>query len=144
MSKTSINKNQWTSFLLTLIATLIGVFIAIWISNYQDKKKERRDAIKLLHTAKLILEDTHNYTEALRVTISEIEKDSINVQIEGIKAENSIPYPYLLETIISNDLVSKNLSKFTHSSIYTNLINAKKLADHEMVHCYENNLKKCR
>ena len=96
MSKTSINKNQWTSFLLTLIATLIGVFIAIWLSNYQDKKKERRDAIKLLHTAKLILEDTHNYTEALRVTISEIEKDSINVQIEGIKAENSIPYPYLL------------------------------------------------
>jgi len=137
-----ITKSEWISFVLTLIATLIGVLIAIWLSNSQVKKKEKADSIKLLQTARLIMQDTYRYTNALHNTILEMEQDTSVNRIENVKSNNPIPYPHLVETIISNDLVSKNISEYSHSAIYINLINAKKIANYDMVACYKNHLEK--
>ena len=47
--KRVINSNQLgINFFLTLIATLIGVLLAISITNYENKQKETTDVIKLI------------------------------------------------------------------------------------------------
>ena len=40
--KMKINKNEWVSFILTLIATLVGVLIAIWLTNSGIRNKEKK------------------------------------------------------------------------------------------------------
>lgn len=137
--KIKISKNEWVSFTLTLIATLVGVLIAIWLTNSGIRNKEKDDTIKLLHTGKLILQNTNEYSENLNNTILEFRKDTINYtkdDIESVKLNNPIPYPDLLETIISNELVSKTISEYSHNSIYNGLINLRKLAKYETVEYY--------
>ena len=135
----SIGKNEWISFILTLVATLAGVFIAIWLTNSGIINKEKEDTIKLLQTAKLILSNTSVYSDNLAKTIIELEKDSISYsqkRLESVKQKNPIPYPDMLETIMSNELVSKNISEYSHSSIYNGLINLRKLAKFETAEYY--------
>ncbi|CAM1369048.1 conserved hypothetical protein [Tenacibaculum litoreum] len=134
-----ISKNEWISFILTLIATLAGVLIAIWLTNSGIRNKEKEDTIKLLHTAKLILANTSEYSNNLNKTILEFEQDTVNYtkeKLESVKANNPIPYPDLLETIISNELISKNVSEYSHNSIYNNLINLRKLSQYETAEYY--------
>ncbi|WP_417799500.1 hypothetical protein [Tenacibaculum sp.] len=134
-----ISKNEWISFILTLIATLSGVLIAIWLTNSGIRNKEKEDTIKLLHTAKLILANTSEYSNNLNKTILEFEQDTVNYtkeQLESVKANNPIPYPDLLETIISNELIAKNVSEYSHNAIYNNLINLRKLSQYETAEYY--------
>lgn len=143
MSKIKINKNTWTSFFLTLIATLAGVVIGIWLTNSGIRSKEKEDTIKLLNTAKIVLENTKTYTNTLTNTILNLEKDTINYtkeSIQAIKLSNPIPYPVLLETILSNDLFSKNVSEFTHKSVFIRLLNIKKVANYEASEVYQRTL----
>ncbi len=135
-----IDKREWISFLLTLIATLVGVLIAIWLTNSRIHNKEKEDSIKLLQTAKLILVKNLNYTNALNKTIVKFERDTINNGIEELKllkSANPIPYPILFETIISNELISKNISVYSHSSLYNKLITLRRLAKYESVDYYQ-------
>ncbi len=95
-----IGKSEWVSFILTLIATLVGVLIAISVTNSGIRNKEKSDTIKLLHTAKLILTNTNQYAQSLYNTVIELEKDTItndNQSIEDLKSSNPIPYPDLFE-----------------------------------------------
>jgi len=121
-----IGKSEWVSFVLTLIATLVGVLLAIWLTNLGIRNKEKEDTIKLLNTAKLIVTNTNQYAKSLSNTVIELEKDTIanNYQtIEETKFSNPIPYPDLLENLISNELISKYISEFSHNYIYSGLNN---------------------
>ena len=136
----TINKQERISFVLTLIATLTGVLIAIWLTNAQTYNKEKEDSIKLLQTAKLILVKNLNYANALNKTIIEFEKDTLKNGVEDLKQlknANPIPYPILFETIISNELISKNISEYSHSSLYNKLITLRRLAKYESVDYYQ-------
>jgi len=138
-----INKTEWISFLLTLIATLVGVLIAIWLTNSGVRSKEKEDTIKLLQTANIILVNTNKYSNTLNSSFIKFERDTLNYKkdaLEKFKSNNPIPYPDLLEAIISNELISKNISEFSHSRIYTGLINFKKLANYESVKNYQKSL----
>tara|TARA_B110001450_G_scaffold197611_1_gene186213 strand:- start:6773 stop:7333 length:561 start_codon:yes stop_codon:yes gene_type:complete len=134
-----IGKKEWVSFISTLVATLSGVLIAIWLTNSAIKDKENEDTIKLLQTAKLILSRTSVYSDLLTKKIIEFEKDSIKYsqkKIEFVKQNNPIPYPDLLETIISNELVSKNISENSHNLIYNYIINLRRLAKYKTAEHY--------
>ncbi len=138
-----IGKSEWVSFILTLIATLSGVLIAITLTNSGIRNKEKEDTIKLLNTAKLIVTNTNQYAKSLNNHFIELGKDTIanNSQtIEELKASNPIPYPDLLETIISNELISKNISEFSHNYIYSGLNNLRKLTKYETVDYYQKSL----
>ena len=72
-------------------------------------------------------------------TVIELEKDTVTYtkdMVNAAKANNPIPYPDLLETIISNELVAKNVSEYTHNSIYKLLLNLKKTSNYEAVGHY--------
>lgn len=137
-------KNKWKPFIQTLIATLMGVFMAILLTNRGVEEKEKEDTIKLLRTAKAIITGTTSYTKGLIDYVLEIEKDStiINkkVNIEKIKTTNPFPFPDLFETIMSNVLISKNISEHSHVSIFTSLINLRKLSSYSSAGPYLNEL----
>ncbi len=138
-----IPKTDLRSFVLTLIATLAGVLIAITLTNSGIRKKEKEDTIKLLNTSRFILSNTKEYSLVLSNTIEELGKDTTANSIEEIsliKKTNPIPFPYLLETVITNEIVSKNISEYSHSNIYTGLINLRKLSDYNTVETYEQSL----
>ena len=138
-----IGKSEWVSFILTLIATLAGVLIAITLTNSEIKNKEKEDTIKLLNTAKLIVTNTYQYAKSLNNAVIELEKDTIanNYQtIEETKSSNPIPYPDLLENLISNELISKYISEFSHNYIYSGLNNLRKLTKYETVDYYQKSL----
>ena len=137
LPKLEISKSEWVSFILTLIATLVGVLIAIWLTNVGINDKEKKDTIKLLNTSKLILENTRQYTSALNNTILNLQNKETK---ELTKSLNPIPYPDLLETILSNELISKNMSEYSHNHIYEGIINLRKLARYESVELYLKNL----
>ena len=138
-----IGKNEWVSFILTMIATLFGAFIAIWLTNASIESKEKEDTIKILHTTKSVLSNTFEYSKELNNAVLKFEKDTVNYteeRIESIKLNNPIPYPDLLRTIISNELITKNVSESSHSSIFNDLINLRKLAKYETAHYYQKTL----
>lgn len=140
LKKSRIPKTELRSFILTLIATLVGVFIAILLTNSGIQKKEKVDTIKLLNTSRLILSDTKLYSQGMSRAVNKIEKDTTYNNYERIsqmKKDNPIPFPYLLETVIANEIVSKNISEYSHSQIYTGLINLKKIANYKMIETYE-------
>tara|TARA_R100001480_G_C4718610_1_gene179638 strand:- start:479 stop:1069 length:591 start_codon:yes stop_codon:yes gene_type:complete len=143
LKKISIPIVELRSFILTLIATLIGVFIAISLTNSGIRKKEKEDTIKLLKTSKLILINTRTYSLELSNRIRNLEKDTIDadsIRISKIKKHNPIPFPNLLETVITTEILSKNISEYSHNEIYTELINLKKLADYKTSEIYEQSL----
>ena len=137
-------KLEITQFISTLLATLIGVLLAVTLSNNANIKKEKADAVKLLNSAIHIIDMTYDYTVGLESFILELEKDStINNDsiITIIKAKNPLPYPDLMETIISNELISKNISEFSYIQINSIIINLKRIREYERINNYKRSLK---
>jgi hypothetical protein len=133
-------KSDILSFVSTLIATLIGVLLAVTLSNIENVNKEKSDTIKLLNSASNIIDGTYNYTVGLETYVIELEKDSIQNNDSTIaitKSNNPIPYPDLMETIISNELVTKNLTEYSHNQIYTGLVNFRKVTNYSSIETYK-------
>jgi len=137
-------KLEITHFVSTLLATLIGVLLAVTLSNNANIKKEKADTIKLLNSATQIINMTYDYTVGLESYILELEKDSTTNKdsiITIIKEKNPLPYPDLMETIISNELISKNISEFSYIQINSIIINLKRVREYKRINNYKRSLK---
>lgn len=112
------------NFFLTLIATLIGVLLAITITNYETEQKEKHDVIKLLRSAMTSVETCYEYSEEL------IEyHDKLPTKDESkpeFFVKNPPPYPEYLDTFLMQNIVSKNLSGATLNDLNEYLINLKR------------------
>ena len=134
------NKSEVLSFISTLIATLIGVLLAVTLSNIESDRKEKKDTIKLLHSAHTLIAGTLKYSSNLESSIAQMEKDTINFNedlITSIKKNAELPYPDLFETNVSNELMSKNMSEFSHGLIFDRLLNLKKLKELNAIKVYK-------
>ncbi len=133
-----------TRFIATLLSTLIGVLLAVTLSNNAKIKKEKVDTVKLLNSAMHITDMNYDYTVGLEEYILELERDSTNNNdsiITIIKEKNPLPYPDLMETIISNELISKNISVFSYVQINSVIINLKRVREYERINNYKRKLK---
>ncbi|MCD6598600.1 MAG: hypothetical protein J7L04_12975 [Bacteroidales bacterium] len=131
-------------FISTLIATLIGVLLAVTLSNNANIKKEKEDSIKLLNSASRIIDMTYVYTVGLESYIKDYKNDSIKNTdsiISIIKEKNPLPYPDLLGIIISNELISKNMSDFSYIQINSVIINLKRNREYGRINTYKRSLK---
>lgn len=112
------------NFFLTLIATLVGVLLAISITNYDAKQKEKQDVIKLLKSSISSVEKCYEYSEKIIKHFNELPKDdALRVKFY---VKNSPPYPDYLDIFLMQNIVSKNLSETTLSELNESLINLKK------------------
>lgn len=135
-------KLEIAHFISTLLATLIGVLLAVTLSNSAKMKKEKTDTVKLLNSAAQIVDMTYVYILGLESYILELEKDSTNnAMITNVKEKNPLPYPVLMEKIISNELISKNISEFSYVQINSVIINLKRVREYERINNYKRHLK---
>ena len=90
-----------------------------------------------------MLNVTYAYTNGLGEFDLEIQQDSSKFEFtqKEFRASNPFPHPVQLETIIANELVSKNISEITHSQIYAGLINLQKIDTYERIESYKKSLK---
>jgi hypothetical protein len=112
------------NFILTLVATLVGVLLAISITNYENDKKEKKDVTKLLNSAITSVEAAYNYSEEIIEYFNELPKDS--PQRQDFYTKNALPYPVYLESMLMQSIVSKNLSGLTLSMLNLFIINLKR------------------
>ena len=112
------------NFFLTLLATLIGVILAISISEYEAKQTEKEKVIKLLSAAVSSVQQSRQYTsEIIRYfdSLSDEKPDE-----ETFYERNRPPFPEYLDVFVSYEIVSTNLSGTTLSDLNEYLINLKR------------------
>jgi len=123
LQKTLQNYNLGINYFLTLIATLVGVLLAIAITNYEESQKEKRDLIKLLNASIESVDTSYDYTHELlnyQVKLKDNDKSK-----DDFFKRNPAPYPDYLDTFIMQNIVSKNLSDLVLSDLNALLINLK-------------------
>lgn len=118
------NYSLGINFFLTLIATLIGVLLAISITNYDSERKEKQDVIKLLESSINSVEASLIYTEQLIEYFDKLpEKDEMR---KDFYLNNPLPYPDYLDTFLMQSMINRNLSGTVLSTLNINLINLKR------------------
>lgn len=112
------------NFFLTLIATLVGVLLAISITNYETVQQEKQDVIKLLRSSISSVETCYEYSETLISYFALLPKNDSSKTTFYLK--NPPPYPEYLDTFLMQNIVSKNLSGAALSDLNELLINLKR------------------
>jgi hypothetical protein len=112
------------NFFLTLTATLVGVLLAISITNYESEQKEKQDVIKLLQSAIASVAVCSEYSVELIEYYDELPKEHESKSDFYLK--NPPPYPDYLDTFLMQNIVSKNLSGETLNDLTEYLINLKR------------------
>ena len=112
------------NFFLTLIATLVGVLLAIYINNYETAQKEKQEVIKLLTSTKASVETCYDYSEELIEYFDTLPKDDPTKA--DFYAKNPPPYPDYLDIFLTQNIVSKNLSEASLSELNEYIINLKR------------------
>ncbi len=112
------------NFFLTLIATLVGVLLAIAISNYEQEVKEKEDVSKLIRASIHSVETCFEYSQALVSHFDNLaDKDSKKV---SFFVNNPLPYPDYIDVFVMQNIVSKNLSQVALSDLNELIINLKR------------------
>lgn len=111
------------NYFLTLVATLVGVLLAIAITNHEAGKKEKQDFVKLLYSSISSVDACYEYTESI---IKEFEQLApAEAEKSQFYAQNQPPYPNYLDTFLMQNIVSKNLSSDALSDLNEQVINLK-------------------
>ncbi|KZN45464.1 hypothetical protein [Pseudoalteromonas luteoviolacea] len=118
------HRNELASnFVLTLVATLIGVLLAITISNYDANEKEREDLIKLLYAAEAVVKESQDYSILLLEHYQERLSDSVSKEAKAAFFEkNPLVYPEYLDALMSQHIFIKNLSQESLTELSERLI----------------------
>jgi hypothetical protein len=97
------------NFGLTLVATFIGVFLAIYLTNFSEEKKEKNNVIKLLDATVLDLNNNINKAKTT-YAIAKFGADSVYSSRKHIE-NNPLQLPRLFQSIVNNEVVLRHLSK---------------------------------
>lgn len=126
-------KGETISFISTTLATLIGVLLAVMLSDLQNQKNDKLDTIKILRSGKKTLELNYEYSKGM-INYNKKSLDTLRYKyyettdtLATLSIQDELPYPDLYENIIQNELVTKNISEFSLFQIYNVLINLRKL-----------------
>lgn len=116
--------NTGVNFFLTLVATLVGVLLAIMISNYENEQQDKENYIKLIYAAVATLQETKEYSERL----FEVKENhpELTAEQEQFFDKNPLPYPDYLDTFIAQSIVGRNISLPTLSDLSEQLTNLKR------------------
>ena len=118
------------NFILTLVATLIGVLLAIAITNYDANRQEIEDLTKLLRATTAVVDTSRDYGRQLLDYHDKLADD------DPAKANffdtNPPPYPDYLDTLMAQPLTSKNLSGEGLTELSNLAFNLKKTRQHRV------------
>lgn len=101
--------NVGINFFLTLLATLVGVLLAMALADYEEQAKEKRNFIKMLNATKASVSNTYAYTDSIRKYANQLNL-SEDAKEQFFK-DNPPPYPDYLDTFLMQNITSRNLSE---------------------------------
>lgn len=102
------SKSEFFNFLLTLVATFIGVFLAIDFTNLSEHKKEQKNVMKLLDATIL---DINNCISSTSQTVNMASNDIDSLQTKYLYIQtNPLQLPKLLQSTVNNEVVLRHLS----------------------------------
>ena len=125
--------NTGTNFFLTLSATLVGVLLAIAISDYEAANKEQQDLIKLLKAAESVVDSSYDYSEELVKAYQASASPRSAENQDAFWLKNPPPYPDYLDNLLNQNIASKNLSLEALEELNEYLFNLKKVRQSDMV-----------
>lgn len=101
-------KKDFFNFGLTLIASFIGVFLAIYFNNLDEIKKEKKNVVKILEATSTDLNNTFNIVNSI-YNISKTDIDSTK-SIRKYVENNQIPLPRLFSKIVEDEIILRHIS----------------------------------
>ena len=127
--QTHINRfSTGINFFLTLIATLVGVLLAMEFANIEERNKKKEHVIKLIHATISDIESSNDYSEELYEYYIGLPKKS-QIQSEFF-AKNPMPFPEYLKTFMAQNIVNLTLSEKTLIKLNEHKFNLNKLHTH--------------
>lgn len=128
------NRNELgVNFITTMLATLVGVLLAIAITNFEEDNKERRDVMKLIGAATTSISETREYGKTLVDFANNLKQEAqteqqANQEVAEFYNKNPLPYPHYIERFVTQTLVSKMLSQPTLEMLNGQIINLERSA----------------
>lgn len=107
-------KRELGTFTVMLLATFIGVFLAVKFANTRIENNEKNGTVKLLNTAIILLTDLKNQTFLIDNSYEPIADSATHIVQYDAQFE-------LLKTILSNPLFPSHVSDFSHGKLYLQL-----------------------
>ncbi|MDH5718957.1 MAG: hypothetical protein OEZ22_15120 [Spirochaetia bacterium] len=118
----SIEYNSLLDTAIIIMSTFIGVFIALYFSNLESKRLEKKKTITLLESAYGEINDIrlqfYNYSKLA---------NDLNVEISKIIVDDPLRSIDFFKTLIENDLVIRNIDALSLSIIRHKCIELDKL-----------------
>ena len=101
------NNHDTFSFILSLISTFIGLFIALSVNTYLDDINQKNNLIKLLNTSNLAIENCQMKTKGMYLNTT---NSGVNLTETLIKTPVELPklYPQLENNNLVNNYFSAN------------------------------------
>ena len=97
------------SFGITIVATFIGVFLAIHLTNYAETKKEEENVVNLLNATVMDLDNIINDAN-LNIYTMKFQSDSVFSSLKDCQPCNPMRLPRLFQSIVTNEAVLRHLS----------------------------------
>jgi hypothetical protein len=108
---TKARESKVFDFIISLIASFIGLFMAFYFTNIETQKSERDKTIQILETVR---NDIEFWNVLQMITYSNLY-DSIKKQ--SILKEKPIENPIVFDTYITNDQIIRNIHPRTYYNI---------------------------
>jgi hypothetical protein len=113
-----VRENKVFDFIISLIATFIGLFMAFYFTNIETQKSERDKTIQILETMNNDIEfwrimQIYTYSNLY----DSIKKQKQNISLESFIKEKPVENPILLDTYFTNEQIIRIIHPRTYYNI---------------------------
>ena len=113
-----VRESKVFDFIISLIATFIGLFMAFYFTNIETQKSERDKTIQILETVRNDIEfwrilQIYTYSNLY----DSIKKQKQNISLESFIKEKPIENPIVFDTYFTNDQIIRNIHPRTYYNI---------------------------
>lgn len=120
-----VRENKVFDFIISLIATFIGLFMAFYFTNIETQKSERDKTIQILET----MNNDIDFWRILQIytysnLYDSIKKQKQNISLESFIKEKPVENPILLDTYFTNE----QIIRIIHPRTYYNILKLYRLS----------------
>ena len=133
------NLHKIRKYLLPIIATIIGVYLAIYLNNIEIQKEKKRETINLLNSGMINASNIKNVNQQ----VLKLMNDTLDVKKSYAPKEYPMVSPEIVTDIVKKDIVLELVSDIYLNNYYTvsfelqrayNLVSSEKLSYREKIY----------
>lgn len=105
--------------IMTIIATIAGVFLVVDLTQKNDEKQEKAVALKLLELAEADVLATGFTIKDFEDRQSKVDDNSNNIISSWTESGITLPYPIIFKKVMTDNRILMNLSTVSLHTIYS-------------------------